>query len=140
MTFPVLTPLRDLDLIERRMRRLFEDAGLFPSLSPAADVYETSDELVVELEAPGYEDKDLTLEVSDRQLTVRGKREEATEKKDKSFRLHERLESTFERRFALPAEIDAGKIAATFEKGILEIHAPKAKEAIPQRIAIKKRA
>lgn len=140
MTLPVLTPLRDLDVIERRMRRLFEDAGLFPSLSPAADMYETADELVVELEVPGYEERELTLEVSDHQLTVKGRREEAAETKERSFRLHERLESTFERRFTLPAEIDAGRIAATFERGILEIHAPKAKEAIPQRIAIKKKA
>lgn len=134
------TPLRELDLMERRMRRLFEDVGIFPATVPAADVYETDDELVVELEVPGYDERELTLEVGDHTLTVKGRREESKKREEHAFRLHERLESSFERHFTLPTEVAADKVSATFEKGVLEIHAPKAKEAIPQRIAIKKRA
>lgn len=140
MALPVLTPLRDIDLMERRMRRLFEDVGLFPSALPAADVYETPEEVVVELEAPGYEEKELTLEVTDHTLVVKGERIETKEKREKSFRLHERLDRAFERRFALPDAVDPEKVSATFAKGILEIHAPKVTEAIPHRIAIAKKA
>ena len=45
-------PLPDLDVVERRMRRFFEDLGVAPAVTPAADVYETGNELVVELEVP----------------------------------------------------------------------------------------
>ena len=53
------TPLRELDSMERRMRRMLEDVGFAPALLPAADVYETADEFVIELELPGYEEKEL---------------------------------------------------------------------------------
>ena len=134
------TPLRDMDLMERRMRRLFEDVGIFPATVPAADVYETDDELVVELEVPGYDERELTLEVGDHTLTVKGKREESKKREEHAFRLHERLEGSFERHFTLPTEVAADKVSATFENGVLEIHAPKAKEAIPHKISIRKKA
>ena len=46
------TPFRELDSIERRMRRILEEVGFAPGLLPAADVYETAGELVIELEVP----------------------------------------------------------------------------------------
>jgi HSP20 family protein len=130
------TPFRELDLMERRMRRLFEDVGFGPATVPAADVYETPQEFVVELEVPGYEEKDLGLEVTDHTLVVRGEVKEATEEKEKAFLLHERLERFFERRFALPEQADTEKLTATFRKGVLEVHAPKIVEAKPRKIAI----
>ncbi len=132
------TPFRELDLMERRMRRMFEDVGVAPAAMPAVDIYETPEELVVELEVPGYEEKDLGLEVTDHTLIVRGEVKEVKEEKEKTFLLHERLERTFERRFQLPVDADTGKLAATFKKGVLEIHAPKVGEAKPRPIAIGK--
>ena len=46
-------PIPDLDQVERRMRRLFENAGHAPMIAPAADVYDAADEIVVELDVPG---------------------------------------------------------------------------------------
>ena len=46
-------PFRELDLMERRVRRMFEDVGFAPAPLPAADVYETESEFVLELEVPG---------------------------------------------------------------------------------------
>ena len=100
------SPFQDLDSVERRMRRMFEEVGFAPTLLPAADIYETEDEFVVEVEVPGYEENELGIEVSDHQLTIKGERKETKEKTEKSFRLHERLEREFERRFQLPAEAD----------------------------------
>ena len=85
---------------------------------------------------PGFEEKQLGIEVSDHTLTVRGEVAEEKEERDKAFLLHERLERTFERRFHLPAEADAKRLTATFEKGMLEIHAPKLVEAKPRKVAI----
>jgi len=129
------TPFRDLDLMERRTRRLFEESGF----EPAADVYETPAEFVVELEVPGFEEKDLALEVTDHTLVVKGHVEQAQEEKDRTFLLHERLERMFERRFHLPQQADPEKLTATFGRGVLEIHAPKIREAAPRKIAIAKK-
>ena len=130
------TPFRELDLMERRMRRMLEDVGLGPMTMPHADVYETPEEFVVELEVPGFEERELGLDVSGHTLTVRGEVAEEKDEKDKAFLLHERLERTFERRFRLPDEADARRLTATFDKGMLEIHAPKLVEAKPRQIAI----
>src|SRR5579885_2729939 len=112
-------PLPDLDVFERRMRRLFEDVGMAPTVTPAADVYDTDKEIVVELEVPGYDEKELSVTVSDHVLAVVGDRKEETSKKQKSLRVRERLESHFERRFQLPIEADSNHVQAEYAKGVL---------------------
>jgi HSP20 family protein len=130
------TPFRELDLMERRMRRMLEDVGFGPITMPAADVYETPEEFVVELEVPGFREKELGLEVTDHTLTVRGETKIAEEKKAKTFILHERLDHTFERRFQLPEDAVTEKLQAKFEDGVLEIHAPKEPAAKPRKVKI----
>jgi len=132
------TPFRDLDAMERRMRRLLEDVGFAPGVPPAADVYETDDEVVVELEVPGYEEGDLDVEVADHTVTVKGERSETKDEKQKSFRLRERLDREFERRFELPPEADTEHVSAVFAKGVLELHAPKLKTVSPRKVEIAK--
>ena len=133
----------ELDPFERRFRRLFEGTipfmtALVPPITPAADIYETDQDYGVELEVPGYEEKELGLEVSDHTLVITGTREETKAETDKAYRLHERLERAFERTFTLPPEIDEEHVTATFEKGVLKVHAPKLEAAKPRRIAISK--
>jgi HSP20 family protein len=133
------SPFQELDAMERRMRRLFEDAGVPTAGTPSADVYETESELVVELEVPGYEEKELAIEVTDHTLKVTGERKEEKEQKDKAFLLRERLETRFERRFQLPQDIKTEDVKATFTKGVLEIHVPKTPEPTPRTIAISRK-
>ena len=130
------TPFMELDSMERRMRRVFEEIGFAPALAPAADVFETADEFVVELELPGYEEKELSIEIDDHTLSIRGEREKVKEETTKQFRLHERLEREFERRFVLPVAADTEHLKASFTKGVLEVHAPKLKQTKPKKIAI----
>jgi HSP20 family protein len=130
-------PFQDLDVIERRMRRVLEDFGVAPAPLPAADMYETETELVVELDVPGFEEKELALEVSDSTLIIKGERTKEREEKEKSFYLHERLEKHFERRFKLPPEADLDHVQATFHTGVLEVHVPKVEEAKARKIEIK---
>ncbi len=132
------SPFQELDSVERRMRRMFEEIGFAPTLLPATDVYETPEEFVVELEVPGFEEKELEIEVSDHQLTVKGERKEAREQKEKAFRLHERLERRFERRFELPVDTDTAHLQAKFVKGVLEVHAPKLVAPKPKKVEIAK--
>ena len=132
------TPFTELDSMERRMRRVFEEIGFAPVLAPAADVYETDDEFVVELEVPGYEEKELSIEVSDHTLAIKGSRTRTKEENRKEFALHERLERQFQRRFVLPSEADTEHVKAVFGNGILEVHAEKLPEAKPKEVAITK--
>jgi hypothetical protein len=86
------SPFGDLDSLDRRLRQMLD----MPVAVPATDVYETESEYVVELEVPGYEEKELGIELSDHVLTVTGERHEETGEDDKSFRLRERLEDRLE--------------------------------------------
>jgi HSP20 family protein len=130
------TPFRELDLMERRMRRMLEDVGFGPITMPAADIYETPTEFVVELEVPGFKERELELEVTDHTVTVTGETQAETKDEDKSFILHERLARTFERRFQLPEDADTKQLAARFESGVLEIHAPKVPGTQPRKVEI----
>ena len=130
-------PFQDLDVFERRMRRMLEAWDVAPAPLPAADVYETEKELVVELDVPGYEEAELALEVTDHMLTITGERTAEKEEKDKSFYLHERLEKHFERRFSLPTEVDTARIDARFHTGVLKVHIPKIEPAKARTIQIK---
>ncbi len=129
-------PFQDLDVIERRMRRMLEDFGVAPAPLPAADLYETDDELVVELDVPGFEEKELELEVSDHTLTIQGERTREKEEKQKTFYLHERLEKRFERQFTLPPEADVEHVKAKFKTGVLEVRVPKIEQAKSRPVEI----
>jgi len=85
---------------------------------------------------PGYDEKELALEVTDHTLIVKGERLEEKEEKEKTFYLHERLEKHFERSFTLPAEADVDKMKAKFEAGVLKVHVPKVEAAKPRKIEI----
>lgn len=130
------SPMRELDAMDRRMRRMFEDFDFAPTSLPASDVYETDDEFVIEIEAPGFDEKELSVEVTDHTLLIKGERQVEKEEKEKAFYRRERLESSFERRFELPPEADTQELTAAFEKGVLEIHTKKAVEATPHKVAI----
>jgi HSP20 family protein len=131
-------PFQDFDVIERRMRRMLEDVGVAPTALPAADLYETEKELVVELDVPGFDEKQLALEITDHTLTIVGERKEEKEEKvkDKTFYLHERLEKHFERKFTLPPEADVERVRATFKTGVLQVHVPKIEQAKARTIEI----
>ncbi len=129
-------PFQEFDVIDRRMRRMLEGFGVAPAPLPAADLCETEKELIVELDVPGYDEKELALEVSDHTLTVKGERLEEKDEKDKTFYLHERLEKHFERSFTLPVDAEVEKVRATFETGVLKVHVPKFEAAKPRKIEI----
>lgn len=132
------TPMRELELMDRRMRRFLGELGMTPPLTPAADVYEANGELVVELEVPGFDESELTIEVSDHTLSIAGERSEKSEREVSAVRLHERLARAFERRFELPAELDSEGVHAEYSKGVLTVHVPKGTQTAPRTIEISK--
>jgi HSP20 family protein len=133
------SPFRELDWVDQGFHRMFDDFGFAPALLPPADVYETTDEFVVELDVPGFEEKQLGIEVTDHILVVKGERIQAEEEeKAKEFRLRERLEQAFERRFHLPVDADTQHVKAKFSEGVLEVHTPKLPISKPHKIEITK--
>ena len=130
-------PFAELDAVERRMRRFFDEFGVIPAPLPAADLYETDDEYVLEVEVPGFAEPDLDVSVSDHTLVVKGERtEEQKEQDGKAFRLQERLAKRFERRFELPRSVVVDKLGAEFADGLLTVRAPKTDAASSHKVEI----
>ena len=138
MTIVRWAPFTEHESMERRMRRFFEELRFVPALVPAADIYETDDEYVLELDVPGFEEKELTVEVTDHTVAIKGRREKETEETTKDFALQERLARQFERRFILPMQADTARMKATFAKGVLEVHTPKVAATSPKQVEITK--
>lgn len=100
---------------------------------PRVNVSETDKELQVTAELPGVDEKDIEINVSGDQLTIKGeKKSEADEKKDekgRSFRRIERSYGSFYRTLTLPFEIDPDKVQASFKSGVLTLTLAKPQEA-----------
>jgi len=135
--------LQDLFAIQEKMNRLFEDTihrtefpdeGVDTALwSPAADVFENADEIILQIEIPGVVLGDVRLESVDGKLRVSGHRKTDPEVEPRHFVRMERIYGNFSREFAVPASIDPGSIKATLRNGVLKIVAPKTdgKQSIP---------
>jgi len=134
-------PLRELAGFQNEMSRLMNGVFDGPGSAkqnwvPALDVWETDTELVYAFDLPGIDEQDVSIEAQDDTLTVTAKREKTIEEAGDRFVRFERRYGTFTRAVGLPAGVDDSKIAATYEKGVLEIRVPKPVEAKPRKISI----
>jgi HSP20 family protein len=137
-------PFRDVmqyrDRFDRWLEEEFgkpEEKGLLEAgWLPSADIKETDKEVVISAELPGIDEKDISVEIEDHSLVIRGKREFEKETKKEDYRRIERSYGSFYRSFALPASADVDKIKAVHEKGLLKITVPKAPELKPKKIEI----
>jgi len=138
-------PFRDLNLLQDRMNRLFDDAGrgwradepaATTTWSPAVDIFETEGEIIVKAELPGMERKDITLHLENNVLSLRGERKFEKETKDENYHRIERSYGAFSRSFAIPATVDEEKIRADYKDGVLNIVLPKKEQARPKQIKI----
>jgi HSP20 family protein len=97
--------------------------------APAVDVIEKDEEFQITAELPGLDEKDIDVNLADDVLSIRGEKKEEREEKAKNYHLSERRYGSFQRTFQLPSGIDAEKIAANFQKGVLTVTLPKTPEA-----------
>ncbi len=104
----------------------------FPTFSPSIDISETDKEIIISVELPGIEEKDIDVSLSKDSLTIKGEKKEEKEEKGKSYYRMERSYGSFCRTIPLPAEIDADKVNAEFKKGVLTVKLPKTPEAIKE--------
>jgi HSP20 family protein len=130
--------------LREAMDRLFDDAFTRPiSLrdggwsSPAIDMFQTADEVVVRAALPGFSANDVQINVTGDLLTIRGELKHEAENKERSWHIREHRWGSFERSVNLPTAVVADKASADFSNGILTISLPKAEEVKPKTISVK---
>ncbi|MGQ9693713.1 MAG: Hsp20/alpha crystallin family protein [Thermodesulfobacteriota bacterium] len=139
-------PFREIAALQERMNRLFSDIRtqspfreeeiVQGSWIPAVDIYETNEAIVLNAELPGVAPEDISVEVKDNTLTLKGEKKFAREAKEENYHRVERAYGTFQRAFTLPGTVTQEKVKAQFKDGVLKITLPKVEEAKPKQIKV----
>jgi HSP20 family protein len=139
-------PFREVTTLQERINRLFEDA--FPrardreedlnlgTWRPAVDIYEGETGVVLKAELPGIKKEDVSVEVKDNVLTIKGERKVDSEVKEKNYYRRERTHGSFSRSFNLQYAVNPDKIKARFKDGVLQIEVPKPEEEKTKQINV----
>ncbi len=126
---------RDMNRMFRDFSKNFMDAPVgtgwkgVNGMTPKLDVTETDEAIEVHAELPGMEEKDIEVSLLDNVLTLEGEKKHEKETKEKNYHRVERSFGKFQRRVALPAEVQSDKVDATFKKGVLTVRLPKTEKA-----------
>src|SRR5712671_6399848 len=139
-------PYRELNTLQERVNRLFHESfnsseGRDESLAtsnfaPAVDVYEDEHSVMLKIEVPGIDEKDIDVRIENRTLTVHGERKFEKEEKEENYRRVERQYGSFSRTFALPSTVDHENVQADYDKGVLKVKLAKKAEAKPKQIKV----
>lgn len=144
---PVRTPpFRSLVDIQREITDIFDDvllrggevirAGLH-RWSPRVDIYEEGSNLVLRAELPGMKREDIDIHVHGNVLTLRGERKREEEVKEEHYHRSERYFGSFSRSFTLPQHVDAERIEASYNDGVLTVTLPKTEESEPKKVEVR---
>jgi len=137
-------PLRGLSTLHDQVNRLFnetvlrghgEDSAL-PTWSPAVDIYETENELVVKTDLPDVAEKDIDVRVENNLLTIRGERKFEKSVSEDNYLRVERSYGAFSRSFSLPNTVNAEQIHAEYKNGVLTVTMPKREESKPRQVKV----
>lgn len=135
-------PYREVQALQNRFNSLFgnfnEGEGPLTTASfvPPVDVYEDEKKVVLKLEVPGMEEKDLDVSVENNTLTVKGERKLEKEEKEENFHRIERRYGSFFRAFTLPNTVDTEHVKADYRAGVLKLELAKKPEAQPKQIKV----
>ena len=147
MTATIRSPFRELMALQDRMNRMFDSSVRGESTdeeveaaawTPAVDIYETRDAIIVNVEAPGMSRDQFTVEVKDDVLTLKGERLFEKDVSREHYHRIERAYGRFRRSFVLDTPILNDGITATYQDGVLEIFLPKVEEEKVRKIEITK--
>ncbi|MBR9980652.1 MAG: Hsp20/alpha crystallin family protein [Desulfatitalea sp.] len=139
-------PFKYIATLQGRINRLFEDA--FPRSAmegedlstcawrPLVDIFESDDGVVVQMDLPGVQKDDVTIEVKNNVLNVHGLRAAKSDVREDRFYRRERTCGTFQRAFSLHTAIAPETIKATFKHGVLTILIPHPEEDKPKKISV----
>ena len=140
---PAFKPLfNDIFDFERDVDRLFgtfmgNTTGYVPAAYPAIELRTSADESILVAELPGVKKEDLKLSVENGNLTLSGTRGEQAVPENSRWLRNELWHGSFSRTVELPHDVNAEKISATLENGVLRVQLPKAEAVRPREIAIR---
>jgi HSP20 family protein len=135
-------PFREVVTMQNRLNSLFRDLNDSDSplttaaFVPAVDIYEDEKKVMLKLEVPGIDEKDLDVSVENNTLTVKGERKFESEEKEENFHRIERRYGSFYRAFTLPSTVDPEHVQAKYNAGVLKLELLKKPEAQPKQIKI----
>ncbi len=124
-----------LRLFQDSISRLFSEPASRP-WSPAVDIYETENELVLKADLPDVDPKNVGIQLENGTLTLKGERKFEQEKNGKGFHRIERSYGAFVRAFSLPDTVDAENVKADYKNGVLTVSIPKKEVAKPRTINV----
>jgi HSP20 family protein len=132
--------------LQQQINRMFDqfDNDLFGRLeglgegmfTPPVDIKEDADVYTVHLEVPGVSQDNLHLSLQDNVLTIKGSKEQKQESGEGRYRRIERSYGSFSRSLSLPRNVDATRVEANLEDGVLEVRLPKREESKPRQINV----
>lgn len=140
--FVRLDPFANLTQVRRTMNSLLDTVmrsnGGAPSLwLPPVDVYERDGKYFVECAVPGLNKDDIDIEIDENRLTISAKMQQEKSGENARFHFHELHRGGFSRTIIFPGNLDAQKVSATYDKGVLKIEIPANKAATSKKIAIR---
>jgi len=120
------SPFREMeDMMERFLSDYYGGETRTPTTyTPGFNMYRDDDNLVIEASIPGFDKKDISVEVEDDLLTVRGSKKEETEEKEKDYYYREFYSGSFQRNIRLPNRANPEELKAKYTDGILEVRIP----------------
>jgi HSP20 family protein len=130
-------------LVMREFDQLFRDLSVRQSgareFIPAADIFETAEGLTLQVDLPGHDPKSIQVRVENDTLTLQSerKREAAEAQKNEGAHRLERSFGVYTRRFSLPRTVDAAKVEARYEHGVLTLTLPRREETKPRLVEVK---
>lgn len=124
-----------LRLFQDSISRLFSEPASRP-WSPAVDIYETENELVLKADVPDVDAKNVAIQIQNGTLTLKGERKFEQEKNGKGFHRIERSYGSFVRAFSLPETVDAENVKADYRNGVLTVTIAKKEVAKPRTINV----
>jgi HSP20 family protein len=140
-------PFREFVTLQDRMNRLMRDSRVSGSeaqdealtssaFAPPVDVYEDEHSVVLKIEVPGIDEKDIDVRIENNTLSVHGERKFEKEEKEENYRRVERQYGSFTRTFTLPNTVDQESVQANYDKGVLKVKLAKKAEAKPKQIKV----
>ena len=136
--FGRLSDLRDeIDrLFEAPMAELARTSQLLSGWTPALDILEDKDNIIVKTELPGMRKQDIEISLHNGSLSISGERKNEREFKQGEVHRAERFEGRFQRTVTLPAPVAVDKVTAQYKDGVLTITLPKTEEAKSKQIDV----
>lgn len=123
--------------LQREMNRLFSDAGhKSPAQFPAVNIWEKDGAAVVAAELPGLDPEKLDITITGENLTIAGSGTPEKLAEGETYLRQERQTGSFQRTIGLPFQVDAEKVEASYDKGILYVTLPRATDDLPRKIKI----